>query len=185
MTDTRKLARSVSGWIAFLAPTYFAWTVYAQHIPQNIATWTMITINNLIGMVLLYKAGDKQPWLQLGWLCSSTLVVCAIVIGGGSLEWGWVERGSAVCCAFAIIVRLRFGAKIALAGYLAAVFVSSLPMITDYARTPEPQTAWLFITTVFCCLLTIYGAKVRDTTHLLVPIFMLTLNAGIAILCLR
>mgnify|MGYP001591187319 CR=1 FL=1 len=49
MNDTTKvLAVVVSGALGFIIPTYFAWTLYADSVPQNVVTWGMVFVLDLL-----------------------------------------------------------------------------------------------------------------------------------------
>lgn len=175
----------LSGILGFALPTYFAWTVYQDKIPQNIATWFMIFILDFLGLILVYKAGNKKPYIQLGWALASVCILLAITLGKSPWHWGWTENVSFALCGIAILLWLTLNARIAILAYLVAMFASVVPLMADYWKEPQLQTLWLWLSTVGTCLLAIYGADKRDFTNTVIPWAALVLNAMIAVLCLR
>ncbi len=185
MTRAKTLANSVSGVLGFIAPTYFAWTVYRDSIPQNVATWSMIMLLDCLGLTLVYKSGNTRPFMQIGWFAASLCVLTAIFAGGSPWHWGRVETLSLVLCLVAVCLWLALNAKVALIAYLVAFMVSGVPMIVDYWHEPQPSTTWLWLVTVFTCALSAYAAEERDIPHLAVPVCAILLNGFLAYLCVR
>jgi hypothetical protein len=181
--QAKKLAIPVSGLLGFLIPTYFAWTVYQQGIPQNIATWGMTLLLDVLGLVLVYRAGNKQPYLQLGWTFAALCIVLAVVLGKSPWHWGWIESAALVLGGVAIILWLKLNAEKALWAYMAAAYISCIPLLIDYWKEPQPSTLWLWLWTIGTCLLAVYGAPKRDFANTFVPWGAIVLNGGIAVLC--
>ncbi len=182
MNQIRERTAIASGWLGFLLPTYFAWTVYRENIPQNVATWLMIFVLDFLGLALVYKAGNKKPYIQLGWAVASICILIAIALSKSPWHWGWTETASLVLCGIATVLWLTLSAQIAIFAYLVAMYVSCVPLMVDYWSTPQPQTLWLWLCTVGTCFMAIYGASKRDFANTVVPWAALILNAGIAVL---
>ena len=185
MTKVKELAVLLSGLLGFVVPTYFAWTVYQGDIPQNVASWSMILLLDVLGLVLAYRAGNKQPYLQLGWCFAAICIVLAITFGKSPWHWGWVESVSLILAGFAIVLWLTLSAQKALWAYMAATYISYVPLMVDYWEVPQPGTLWLWLWTVGTCLLAIYGAQKRDFANTFVPWGCVLLNITIAWLCIR
>ncbi len=185
MESIKRFANVLSGIIGLVAPSLFAVMVYLDRIPQNIATWGMICINNVIGIYLVTKEGNATPYMQWGWLISSTGVFVAIVCGANPVHWGAIETYSLAACVLAIGFRVALGATAALLAYVSAVLISSLPLIIDYWYLPQVNTWWLWASTVVSCSLAIFGAKERTVSYVLVPGFIGVLNAFILYLTIR
>ncbi len=179
----RDLAVLMSGILGFAVPTYFAWTVYQENIPQNIATWGLIFLLDGLGLVLAYRAGNKRPYLQIGWCFAAFCIVLAITLGKNPWKWGWVETAALILAGVAIVLWLKWSAKKALWAYMAAAYVSTMPLLVDYWNVPQPSTLWLWLWTVGTCLLAIYGSERRDFANTFVPWGALVLNGFIAVLC--
>lgn len=173
----------MSGILAFVIPTYFAWTVYQSNTPLNVATWLMILLLDFIGLVLVIKDGNKKPYMQIGWAAAALCIVLAITLGNSPWHWGWTETTSLVLCGVAVLLWLTLSARIAIWAYMTAMYVSFFPQLLDYWHEPQPDTLVLWIGTVITCLLAIYGAPKRDFTNTFVPWAAILLNAITAVLC--
>jgi uncharacterized membrane protein (UPF0136 family) len=185
MTRGQKYATYGSGILGFLVPTYFAWTIYQDPIPQNVATWSMILLLDVFGLILVYKEGNKKPFLQAGWCLAAVFILAAIFMSGNPWTWGLVETASISIFTIGVVLWQTQSARVAIYAYLVALYVSSLPMAIDYWHKPQPSTAWLWSWTIVTCFLAIYGAEKRDMAHTIVPWAAIFLNAIILVLCLR
>lgn len=173
----------VSGVLGFVVPTYFAWTLFKTNVPQNIATWGMVFVLDLLGLVLAYKDGNKKPYLQLGWAVASVCILTAVALSSNPIGWGYTETISVVLCGVAIILWITTSARAALWAYMAAMYISFFPLMTDYWGKPQPDTLWLWLWTIVGCLFAILGAEERDFARTFVPWAALGLNAIITVLC--
>ena len=100
-----------------------------------------------------------------------------------SWKWGWVETSALILAGVAIVLWLKWSAKKALWAYMAAAYVSTMPLLVDYWNVPQPSTLWLWLWTVGTCLLAIYGSERRDFANTFVPWGALVLIGFIAVLC--
>ncbi len=184
MTRSQNTAVLASGILGFIIPTYFAWTIYQENIPQNLATWSMILLLDFLGLILVYKDGNKKPFLQIGWCVAATCIVLSILFSNSPWQWGTIETVSVAICLLAVVLWLTMSAHIALYAYLVAFFVSSVPLAMDFWYHPQPGTLWVWLWTIGTCGLAIYGAEKRDMAHTIVPWGAIILNSILAILCL-
>ncbi|MEI9966991.1 MAG: hypothetical protein WDN67_05230 [Candidatus Moraniibacteriota bacterium] len=185
MTRSKHFAALASGILGFILPTYFAWTVYRDGIPQNLATWSMVLLLDFLGLVLVYRDGNRRPFLQLGWCVAAICILLAVLIGDSPWQWGMVETVSVTICLVAVWLWLTRSAHTALFAYLFAFFVSGMPLAIDFWHVPQPSTLWLWLSTVGTCGLALYGAEKRDMAHLGLPWVAIVLNSILAILCMR
>lgn len=173
-----------SGVLGFIVPTYFAWTLYIDRVPQNIATWGMVFILDLLGLVLSYRDGNKKPYMQLGWALASVCILTAMITSGNQSVWGRTETVSVLLCGIAVVLWVTRSARAALWAYMAAMYFSFVPLMADYWKVPQPDTLWLWLWSVATCLLAILGAERRNFTNTFVPWGALILNVIISVLCL-
>jgi hypothetical protein len=174
-----------SGLLGFGIPTLFAWTLYTKHIPQNIATWGMVFVLDLLGVVLAYRDGNKKPFLQIGWVFAALCILAAVAFSGNPINWGRVETTSVILCVFAIVLWMIKSARAGLWAYMAAMYISFFPLMKDYWYKPEPSTLWLWLGTIVGCVLAILGAKKQDFTHTFVPWSVIVLEVIMTVLCVR
>lgn len=180
----KKIAVLASGILGFVIPTYFAWTVYQNNIPQNIATWGMTLLLDVLGLVLVWKEGNKKPYLQAGWACAALCIVLAVTMSDNPWHWGWIESASLFLAGVAILLWLTMSARFAIWAYMSAAYISVAPLMVDYWYTPQPRTLWLWLGVISTCLLAIYGAPKRDFANTFVPWAAIVLNSVIAVLCI-
>ncbi|MDP2655653.1 MAG: hypothetical protein Q8P17_03960 [bacterium] len=184
MSNTTKwVAVIVSGALGFIIPTYFAWTLYVDHVPQNVATWGMVFALDLLGLILAYRGGNKKPYLQIGWAIAAFCIFVAVILNGDQVRWGWTEIISVILCCVAIVLWLTRSALVAQWAYMAAMYISFVPLMADYWREPQPDTLWLWLWTIASCLLAILGAEKRDFANTFVPWAAIGLNVIITVLC--
>jgi len=174
----------MSGLLGFIIPTYFAWTVYQNNISQNIASWGMILLLDVLGLFLAYKDGNKKPYLQIGWVLAATCIVLAITLGNSPWQWGWAESISLALCGISTVLWLTLSARVAIWAYMVAMYISLIPLMMDYWQKPQPETMWLWLWTIATCLLAILGAERRDFANTFVPWAAIVLNAVITVLCI-
>lgn len=184
MTRTKDLAVLASGILGFFIPTYFAWIIYQENIPQNLATWSMVLFLDFLGLILVYKSGNKKPYLQIGWCIAATCIVLSILLGDSPWHWGRVETLSVLICLLSVVLWLTCSAKVALFAFLLAFMVSGLPLAVDFWHHPEPNTIWVWAWSLVACVLAIYGAEKRDIANTLVPWTAILTNLILIILCL-
>lgn len=185
MDRSKEIASKASGILAFAAPTYFAWTVFQQAIPQNVATWGLTLLLDALGLFLAVKAGNRKPWLQLGWFLAAFCILAAVLLGNSPWHWGVVESVSVVFCLIAIVLWLTLSPQAAIFAFITAFIIASIPLMVDYWRVPQPSTTWLWVVTVFTCALSIYGAEKKDVAHTAIPAGAILQNAFFVFLCVR
>jgi hypothetical protein len=184
VVKAKQLCLVVSGLSGFIIPTYFAWIVYQENIPQNIASWSMVFALDVLGLTLVMKAGNKEPYLQTGWVVAAFLVLLSVLFNQSPWHWGWTESTSLFLCAVAVLLWLTKTARVALWAYIAAMWISFVPLMVDYWHVPQVDTLWLWLATIASCLFSILGSEKRDFTNTGVPWAVIALNSVISTLCI-
>lgn len=187
MTNLTKIwALHISFALGFALPALFAFQIYThQVLPQNVATWGMILLLDVIGLILVYKAGNEDPRIQWGWVTAAICIFAAIIFSENTLQWGWVETISLICCIASIALWQIKNAKWGLWPYMAAMYISFIPQGVEYFEKPQPETWWLWFGSMLACLFAIYGAKKYDFANLFIPFGAFVLNLLILILVMR
>ncbi|MBP6923978.1 MAG: hypothetical protein KBC62_01220 [Candidatus Pacebacteria bacterium] len=184
MAHSKNWALFGSGVLGFLIPAYFAWIIFQENIPQNLATWIMILFLDFLGLTLVYKSGNKKPYLQIGWCVAAACIVLAILFSDSPWHWGSIETLSVLLCALAVTLWLKCSARIAIFAYLLAFLLSGLPLAVDFWHHPEPNTIWVWGWSMVACMLAIYGAEKRDIANTIVPWTAIGTNSILIALCL-
>jgi len=140
-----------SGLIGLIVPSLFAVEIYTDNLSANLATWVMVLILDGLGLLLVIKAGNKKPFMQIGWATAATLIVLSIIVSDSSWDWGWVETSSVICCTIAIWLWQTKSAQLGLWPYMLALFISFGPQVDDVTQ-PQPETWWLWTWTIVGCV---------------------------------
>lgn len=175
--NTKEILSILSGLIGFAVPTTFGiWLLNAGQA-QSIASWAMWTALDLTTLILAIKAGNKKPWLPLGWTIAATFVLIAVIYTGGNWKFGAVEYLSAAGVIIAAYYWIKDKAGMGLWACAIAMFISGLPIAFDYWKNPQQETWWVWVGTVIACTLTISSAsKISDIKQTLVPTSALIYN---------
>lgn len=198
-TVSRKFIGYVAGVIGFLVPALFAWDIYAGVVREdpNTATWLMIWLMDITGLIIVIVEKNDEPWLQAGWLAAATLIMLAIWQRGGNWDWRLVETASFVACVAAVVLWQILKKMKALQEYkkysvLAgvglqslAVYIAFVPQGVNYWQTPAPETWYLWFWSIVAGLLAIWAAKNRrDPAQVFIPWACTILNAIILVIVL-
>lgn len=180
----RAIAGPLSGWLSFLISVYFAWFIFSRSIPQNVASWSMLLVLDVIGLWVAIKSGNRRPHLQIGWTASALCILLAVLQTSNLTHWGNSETISLSLCCVTILLWLIASPKVALVMYVLAVYISFAPLAMDYWNIPQRETLWLWVSSIWIGLLAVYGAPRYDFTHTFVPWTSVLLNAIFAPLCI-
>jgi hypothetical protein len=175
----------LSGILGFIVPMVFAYTIMAQKIPQNIASWGMVLVLDLLGVALAIKAGNKKPYMQIGWAIAAVFIVAAILFTNHSWQFGIVEGASLLFASIAVYMWLFGSPRIGLYAYIAAMYISFAPVMVDYWTNPVLETIWVWEWSALTCMIALFGAEKKDFSSLFVPWAAMVLNLIITWLCLR
>lgn len=166
--ETKKWFNLFSLVFGFIPPGAYALNIALGKLPQqNLATWGMVFLIDVIGLSLAYqvykeKKGAKisdAPLMQAGWLIASICILVAILSQNRFTQWGPIEMISLLCCVVSIAIWIKKDAQSGLWPYGVAMYVSFAPQLADYLREPQPETWWLWFGTIVASLLAIFAAK--------------------------
>lgn len=190
MTSEQKdRVTKASGFLGFATFALFAAIVYFSHAPQNIVTWALVFALDALGLILVFKGGNKEPLLQLGWTVAAFFMLVAVLFNGSQFSLGWIEIICILLCCGAVILQLvlkkreKKREKVALYVCMIASGISFLPQMFDYWQRPQPEMFWMWILFMTPCILAIIGAERKDFIHTFVPWCAIGLDAVLAILC--
>lgn len=170
----------------FSAITIIAFAVYlaTNNVSQNIASWIMWTILDTLILLSSLAAGNKKPWLAIGFTFGASLVTI-IILTKGMWHWGTVETISAIGAGIATICWLKLGPRSAIIASTIAMIVAGIPSIHDAWVQPNPVSWWLWGGVAFSCVLSCYGAKSWTIEERFLPCTSFFFNATMTFLVLR
>ena len=183
--NTKTTLNTLSGIIGFLIPALFALDIYVHHLSLNFATWLMVLILDVLGVVLAYKAGNKRPYLQIGWLVAAICIVIAIFTNGSVWNWGWIETACFALSLISVVLWLTKSAEVGTWFYLAAMYISFAPQAVNYWHEPQLSTWYVWGGSALACVLAIIAAEKRDVGHILTPAAAALMNLSILVLLFR
>ena len=154
-------------------------------MPANLATWIMILVLDVLGLILVLRAGNKSPFLQIGWTIAALLIVLAIALNNTLWQWTWIETISVSFCILSIFIWYKISAKYAIWPQMMAAYISFIPQGVDYWSLPQTQTWWLWAGTIVGCLLAIIGSKKQTFENVFIPWGCVILNATVLLILFR
>ena len=176
-----------SGAIGAISASVFAGQIHFFKLKVNLATWTMVLILDFVGLALLLAAGNKEPFIQIGWCLAAILIFFAALKNRGDWKWSRTESWSVGACALAVAIWIATGSVWSLLGYLLAAFISVIPQVAQYwteKREERIKATWLWVVSAFAILLAIIGSP-KTPEYMIVLLGLLVLNAGMTWLTLR
>ncbi len=180
----KKRVGFVGGVMSAAVIVAFAVYLLAHDVPQNVASWVMWTVLDVLVLAGCIAAGNKRPWLPAGFTLGA-LLVTIILLGKGTWHWGFVETISGVGTTVAVICWWSLGPKSAIVACLAAMVIAAVPAMYDAWLDPHPASWWLWGGVAFSCALSCYGAKGWTIEDRLIPCGCFVLNTTMTILVLR
>jgi len=174
----------LGGLISAVAIVAFAVYLMIHDVEQNVASWIMWTILDVLVVASCVSAGNKRPWLPIGFTIGA-LLVTIILLTKGIWHWGIVETISAAGATVAAICWWKLGPKAAIVACLSAMLIATIPAAYDAWLHPNPASWWLWATVAFSCILSCYGAKAWTIEDRLIPCGCIVLNTAMLILVLQ
>lgn len=174
----------LGGLISTIVVVAFGIYLAVNDVHQNVVTWIMWTILDVIILLTSLAAGNKQPWLPAGYTLGSFLVT-AIIISRGDWQWGIVETISIIGVLVAIIFWKKSGPRSAIVVSTLAMTVAGIPAMRDAWLAPDPGSWWLWGGVAFSCILSCYGAKAWTIEDRFMPCASLVFNITMMVFVLR
>ena len=143
--------------------------------------WTVL--DNLI-LVSCFKAGNKRPWLPVGFALGASLVTI-ILLTKGVWHWSNVETISAIGATIAIVCWWKLGPRSAVVASVLAMTIAGIPAMHDAWILPDPSGWWLWGGVALSSILSFYGAKAWTIEERFLPSVSFIFNIAMTILVLR
>jgi len=179
----KEKANIAGGFFSICFTVAFALYLTNNNVSQNIASWTMWAFLDAFVLVACFVAGNKRPWLHLGYTLGAFIVVC-ILFSKSGWKWGTVESVSAVGALLALLTWWKLGPKYAVVAIVVAITISSIPAVCDAWCQNNSAGWWFWGGTACCCVLSTYGAKAWTVEDRLFPASSFVFCFGMTILLL-
>lgn len=174
----------LGGLMAAIIIATFGIYLAMNDVRQNVVTWIMWTILDVIILVTSLSAGNKRPWLPIGYTLGSILVTI-IIITKGEWQWGLVETISVIGVMIALIIWKKSGPKFAVIASTLTLTIAGIPAMYDAWLYPDPASWWLWGGVALSCILTCYGARAWTIEDRFLPCASFIFNASMMIFVLR
>ena len=170
MTDAMKTRLGITvSFMPVVVTIVFALILRNESTDQNAASWSMWCVLNAIIAGSMFAKGNKDAWLPAGYTVG-TLFVSIILIGKGSWHFGFVETTCAIGAGIAMILWWFSSARAATIIGCAAMWISSVPILVDTWRAPDPRFWWLWATGAIAAITATILAPRWSVEHRLFPI---------------
>jgi len=176
--------QTIGGVLSFLSILSFAVMLTVEDVPQNIVTWILWFLLDVVVMLSIIASGNKRPWLAMSFVFGA-FSVSLILISKGMWKWGLVETLAVSGCVFSLIVWKAIGPKAAIIASTMAMLIAGLPATYDAWMFPNPASWWLWTGVAFGGLLNIFGAKGWTIQDSFLPIGSFLYNILMTVLVLR
>lgn len=145
------------GVIACVVSVAFAGYLMFQAVPMNVATWLLLTVLNAVNAVAMFRAGNKQFWLPVGFSLGAFLIA-VMVFRNGTWSWGTVETFALGFTAAALVASYQVPKGGVLLG-VTALWIAASPTLLDGWTDPQPESWWLWAGSLMGCMLSFLAAK--------------------------
>ncbi|MEI8067614.1 MAG: hypothetical protein WCG91_01525 [Candidatus Shapirobacteria bacterium] len=175
--------------ILFITASYFfgARAIYKNKYYPNVYSrviWSLILINNLVSVILLKNDVSVLLLASLG--CAGSLLILIMSLKKSKKIFGPIEFISTifllVCLGFWIFTKMPF---LNLSIGLIVGFIGGIPTFVKVIKNPESEDLlfWLFF--ALGSIVTLLNSDKNNFSGLLFSLYYLTVNGGMALLCLR
>ncbi|NQV88308.1 MAG: hypothetical protein HQ402_01990 [Parcubacteria group bacterium] len=181
-------AKTLCGIVGAIIPAVtiiaFALHLLMKEIQLNVVSWILWTILDIVLVITAIAAGNKRPWLPIGYTFGAAFVTI-ILWSRGLWEFGFAEGISVLGVVAALVVWRFVGAKGAIITASIAMTIAALPQAYDFWITPNPSTWWLWAFVAIGCFLSIVGARSWTIEDRFFPVASGLFNLSMTILVLR
>jgi hypothetical protein len=172
------------GLIATIIIIVFGVYLYKHNVHQNVVTWILWAIMDMIILLSSIAAGNKRPWLPAGYTLGSILII-ALILLRGEWQFGLVETLSSCGVIVTVIVWKRSGPKLAVIASTLGLTIAGIPGMYDAWLQPNRESWWLWGGVAFSCIFSCYGAKAWTIEDRFLPCASFIFNITMMILVLR
>lgn len=180
----KKVLTSISGLIVMVAEIAFGVSMLIQDIPQNVVSWILWTIMDILVTGTMFFAGSKGSWKLPAGFTVGAVFVTSILLFRGSWQWTMVETLSAVGVAVSVLVWKTAGAKVGVIASTLAMNMAGIPAMWMAFQHPDINTCWYWSVATAACIFSIVGAKSWTIEERFFPVNSLVFQAIMAVLAL-
>ncbi|HEY4518000.1 MAG TPA: hypothetical protein VJG48_00055 [Candidatus Paceibacterota bacterium] len=181
----RKSLATVGGVLASLTILGFGLSLFSSNVEQNVVTWIMWAILDVLVLSSSLAAGSKGSWLLPAGYTAGATLTALVLVRKGVWAWGDVESLCAIGVAVSVLIWRAVGPKWAIVALTVAMTIAGIPEAYHEYVSPQPASWWLWAIVAFSCALTALSTKEWTIKERFFPIASLIWNGMMTILVLR
>ncbi len=177
----------IAGILVSIVATAYAFQIHRHHLHVNIATWGMILLIDILGLILALSSGNSEPYIHLAWVGTDVFICFAILSLRSNWFWSKIETASLIFFALALIGWVVFSSTLAIICYLIACFFTLLPQAIQYWKDKRVarKSAWIWVMNSAALVMTILSLGAITPEYTFVTLGLLFLNLGMVMIALR
>jgi len=182
---SRKSLATVGGLMASLTIIAFGLSLLSSNVEQNVVTWIMWAILDVLLLLSSIAAGSKGAWLLPAGYTLGATTTAVVLLRRGVWVWGTIETLCAVGVLASVVVWRSVGPKWAIVALTIAMTIAGVPEAHHEYLNPQPASWWLWAIVALSCVLTGFATKEWSIKERFFPIASFCWNAFMTILVLR
>jgi len=179
----REYVGIIGGIIGSSTVIAFAVALTIQNIPQNIVSWILWTILDVLLWIGTVAAGNKKAYLPAAYAFGA-FVVTIILFSKGVWGFGISELIAVIGCLLALALWKKLGSRYVIVIATVAMVVAGIPALFDIIQSPNPQSWWMWFGCSLAGLLTAIGAKSWKIEDRFMPVTSFVYNFFMFVLVL-
>ncbi len=176
-----------AGILVSIVATAYAIQIYKERLHVNIATWMMIVLIDVLGLVLAYSSGNAQPSIHIAWLVTDTLILGTALIMRANWHWRYIETISLVMFVTSLAWWHFVDSVWSILGYLVACFFTLLPQAIQYwhHRPLAKKSAWIWIMNSIAIVMTLLSLQDISFEYSVAALGLLVMSLAMVMIALR
>jgi hypothetical protein len=177
----------MAGILVSVVATAYAMQIYRAHLHVNIATWGMILLTDILGLILALTSGNTHPSIHTAWVITDVFICFSILALRSNWKWTHIETLSLTVFVVSVFWWLTSESVWSIAGYLVACFFTLLPQAHQYwyDKRLARKSSWIWIMNSIALVMTILSLHTVTFEYSMVTLGLLTLNLAMVMIALR
>jgi hypothetical protein len=165
----------------------YAIQIYRIHLHVSIATWGMMLLIDMLGLMLALKSGNAHPSIHTARVITDVLICIAILAIKVNWRWTRLETFSFIVFATSVWWWLTLESLWSVFGYLVACAFTILPQAYQSwkDRRLARKSAWIWIVNSVALVMTMLSLHTISFEYSVVTLGLLTLNLAMVLIALR
>ncbi len=187
LTYDRIYLSYTAGVLVSVVATLYAIQIYRSRLHINIATWGMILLIDIFGLLLALSSGNAHPSIHTAWVVTDVFICVAVLALKSNWKWTHIETLSFIAFILSVLWWLTSESIWSIVGYLIACLFTLLPQAYQYwhDRKLARRSSWIWIMNSIALVMTILSLHTISFEYSIVSLGLLTLNLAMVLIALR